>query len=36
MVPGAAIILGTWANSSATRDLGRRAIETFRRQAHSN
>jgi len=30
MIPGAAIVLGTWANSSATVDLARRAVETYR------
>nr|MDT0657286.1 EcsC family protein [Micromonospora sp. DSM 115978] len=29
-VPGAAIILGTWANSTATNDLARRAIAHYR------
>jgi hypothetical protein len=32
-VPGAAIILGTWANSSATKDLARRAHELYRQAA---
>jgi uncharacterized protein (DUF697 family) len=31
VVPGAAVILGTWANSSATKDLGRRTVELYRR-----
>ncbi|GAA1592922.1 uncharacterized protein (DUF697 family) [Actinoplanes couchii] len=30
VVPGAGIILGTWANSAATRDLARRAREHYR------
>ena len=30
VVPGAAVILGTWANSSATRDLARRARDHYR------
>lgn len=30
MIPGAAVILGTWANSSATKDLARRTIGTYR------
>jgi len=30
IVPGAAIILGTWANSSATTDLARRTITLYR------
>jgi EcsC family protein len=30
VVPGAAIVLGTWANSAATRDLARRAREMYR------
>lgn len=30
MVPGAGIILGTWANSAATRDLAQRAQEHYR------
>lgn len=30
VVPGAAIILGTWANSSATKDLAKRATELYR------
>ncbi|MDG4824252.1 EcsC family protein [Asanoa sp. WMMD1127] len=33
IVPGAAIILGTWANSSATTDLARRTRELYRPQA---
>jgi hypothetical protein len=28
-IPGAAIVLGTWANSSATQDLARRARAMF-------
>lgn len=32
MVPGAAIVLGSWANSSATRDLARRAMALYRQQ----
>jgi uncharacterized protein (DUF697 family) len=31
MVPGAAIILGTWANSSSTKDLAQRAVTQFRK-----
>ncbi len=30
VVPGAAVVLGTWANSAATKDLARRATEHFR------
>ncbi|WBB81541.1 EcsC family protein [Micromonospora sp. WMMD882] len=30
VVPGAAIVLGTWANSSATKDLARRSRELYR------
>ncbi|MEV4756579.1 EcsC family protein [Micromonospora sp. NPDC049559] len=33
IIPGAAIILGTWANSSATRDLARRAEALYRPRA---
>lgn len=33
MVPGAAIILGTWANSSATTDLARRTQALYRQPA---
>jgi hypothetical protein len=33
IVPGAAIILGTWANSSATNDLARRAQSMYRPRA---
>ncbi len=33
VVPGASIVLGTWANSSATTDLARRAGEHYRRPA---
>jgi hypothetical protein len=33
VVPGASIILGMWANSSATRDLARRSIELYRGRA---
>lgn len=31
MVPGAAIILGTWANSSATKDLAKKSVELYRK-----
>ncbi|WP_106323660.1 EcsC family protein [Actinoplanes italicus] len=31
MVPGAGIILGTWANSAATKDLAQRAREHYRK-----
>lgn len=31
MVPGAAIILGTWANSSATKDLAKRAVALYQK-----
>jgi uncharacterized protein (DUF697 family) len=31
MVPGAAIILGTWANSSATKDLAQRTVTLYRK-----
>ncbi|WP_308440059.1 EcsC family protein [Virgisporangium aliadipatigenens] len=31
VIPGAAIILGTWANSSATKDLARRSVALYRR-----
>nr|WP_167666554.1 hypothetical protein [Micromonospora narathiwatensis] len=30
LVPGAAIVLGTWANSSATSDLADRTRELYR------
>jgi EcsC protein family len=30
IIPGAAVILGTWVNSSATKDLARRAEELYR------
>jgi uncharacterized protein (DUF697 family) len=30
IIPGAAVILGTWVNASATRDLARRAEELYR------
>jgi hypothetical protein len=30
MIPGAAVLLGTWANSTATTDLARRARELYR------
>ncbi|MEJ3746316.1 EcsC family protein [Actinomycetes bacterium KLBMP 9797] len=33
LVPGAGIILGTWANSSATKDLARRAEDLYRPKA---
>jgi hypothetical protein len=33
VVPGAAIILGTWANSSATKDLARRTQALYRERA---
>jgi hypothetical protein len=33
VIPGAAIILGTWANSSATTDLARRAEALYRQRA---
>ena len=33
IVPGAAIILGTWANSSATTDLARRAQASYRQRS---
>lgn len=31
MIPGAAVVLGTWANSTATTDLARRAQDLYRR-----
>jgi hypothetical protein len=31
MIPGAAIILGTWANSSATTDLAKKAVALYRK-----
>jgi hypothetical protein len=31
MVPGAAIILGTWANSSATKDLAKKTVALYRK-----
>jgi hypothetical protein len=31
LVPGAAVLLGTWVNSAATKDLARRARELFQR-----
>jgi uncharacterized protein (DUF697 family) len=31
MVPGASIILGTWANSSSTKDLARRTVVLYRK-----
>jgi len=31
VVPGAGVVLGTWANSAATKDLARRATEHYRR-----
>jgi uncharacterized protein (DUF697 family) len=36
VIPGAAIILGTWANASATKDLARRAIGLYRHTAGHN
>lgn len=33
VVPGAAMVLGTWANSSSTRDLARRAQTLYRQRA---
>lgn len=30
VIPGAAIILGTWANSSATKDLAERSRQLYR------
>ncbi|GAA0905866.1 EcsC family protein [Virgisporangium aurantiacum] len=33
MVPGAAIILGTWANSSATKDLAKKTVALYRNAA---
>ncbi|WP_239160346.1 EcsC family protein [Virgisporangium ochraceum] len=35
MVPGAAIILGTWANSSATKDLAKKTVERYRRAGYN-
>jgi uncharacterized protein (DUF697 family) len=35
MVPGAAIILGTWANSSATKDLAKRTVERYQRAGYN-
>lgn len=34
MVPGAAIILGTWANSSATKDLAKKSVALYRKAEH--
>lgn len=34
IVPGAAIILGTWANSSATKDLAKKAVTLYRKAEH--
>ena len=31
MIPGASVVLGTWANSSATKDLARRTTELYSR-----
>jgi hypothetical protein len=31
VIPGAAVVLGTWANSAATKELARRATELYRR-----
>ncbi|GID27267.1 EcsC family protein [Paractinoplanes brasiliensis] len=31
VIPGASIVLGTWANSTATKELARRTRETFKR-----
>ena len=31
MIPGASVVLGTWANSSATKDLARRTTELYAR-----
>jgi hypothetical protein len=31
LIPGAAIILGTWANASATKDLAKRTVALYRR-----
>ncbi|MCA2214807.1 EcsC family protein [Wangella sp. NEAU-J3] len=31
MIPGAAVVLGTWANSAATKDLARRTVELYRK-----
>jgi hypothetical protein len=31
VIPGAAVVLGTWANSSATKELARRTTELYRR-----
>jgi hypothetical protein len=33
IIPGAAIILGTWANSSATKDLAKRTVALYRKRA---
>jgi hypothetical protein len=30
VIPGAAVVLGTWANSAATKDLARRTTELYR------
>ena len=30
VIPGAAVVLGTWANSAATKDLARRTREHYR------
>ncbi|WP_326562967.1 EcsC family protein [Micromonospora sp. NBC_01796] len=35
VIPGAAIILGTWANSSATTDLAKRTVDLYGRRAIS-
>jgi hypothetical protein len=34
VVPGAAVILGTWVNSAATKDLAKRAIELYSGDGH--
>ena len=33
MIPGAAVVLGTWVNSAATKDLARRARTLYRSTA---
>jgi hypothetical protein len=33
IVPGAAVVLGTWANSAATTDLARRTVQLYRTRA---
>jgi hypothetical protein len=34
VIPGASVILGTWVNSAAAKDLARRATELYRTGNH--